>query len=57
MWAMIRAMGLMVATMLATMPAKGMAGMPVRRGGGLLAADVAVAVAAAATATAAAAHC
>ncbi len=56
-WAMMWAMGTMATRTLATMPAKGMAGMLVGRGGGLQVEDVAAAVAAAATAAAAAAYC
>ncbi len=58
---MMWAMGMMAATMPATMPAMGMAGMPAWRGGGLLAEDPVVAAAAAAavaaTAVVAAAYC
>ncbi len=47
----------MVATTLATKPAKGMAGMLAGRGGGLLVEDAVAAVAAAATVVTAAAYC
>jgi hypothetical protein len=48
MWAMTWVTGTMASTMPATTPAKGMAGTPVGRGGGLLAEDRAAAAAAAA---------
>jgi hypothetical protein len=56
MWAMMWAMGTVAAKTPATMPAKGMAGTPAGRGGGLLAEDAAAA-AAVATVAVAAAYC
>ncbi len=53
-WVMMGETGMMAATMPVTVPAKGMAGTPAGRGGGLLAEDMA---AAAGTAVAAAAYC
>ena len=58
MCVMMLAMGTMETTTPATTQAKGMAGMPAERGGGLLAEDTAVVAAAAGTAAvAAAAYC
>jgi hypothetical protein len=57
-WAMMWAMGTMAVMTPATAPAKGMVGMPVGRGGGLLVEDAVVAVAtAAAMVMAAVAYC
>jgi hypothetical protein len=58
MWVMMWVMGTMTARMLTTTQAKGIAGMPAKRGGGLLAEDTVVEAAAAGTAmVVAAAYC